>query len=145
MHLQEHVMCLKIIVTFSNNNQHIDFNESFNVDGGLPFTRGRQRRNSKDITLFIHGYDGDACSLLADDADWDAPTWSLLPSILQPLAITIRKLYELAPNDFSITAVFGGDIATETISISINELLEIVSAGKLGNKVRYNVLVEKYT
>jgi len=35
---------------------------------------------------------GCACSLLADDANWAAPFWSMRPEVLEPLAQTLEAV-----------------------------------------------------
>ena len=83
--------------------------------------------------------EGCACSMLADDADWDAPAWDIRPAVLPSLANTIRFISERAPNGFILEALWAGDKAGENLELSLDELLNLVRANRIGARARYNV------
>ena len=97
-----------------------------------PWARERPARASisEDATC--------ACSLLSDDADWNAESWAMRPEAREALARTIKVLTRQGSSHLTIQAIWVGDISQEEVSVNPNEL---VAAGRLGTRTRY--LVER--
>jgi hypothetical protein len=82
---------------------------------------------------------GCACSLLADDANWDAALWSMRPEVLDPLARTLEAVGESAPEGFTAAALWVGDTPRQEPVVSLEQLVAIARAGQLGTRTRYRV------
>ena len=67
------------------------------------FGRGNSR-----FSIFEVG-EGCACSMLTDNADWNAVTWEFQPTLLSDLASTLAFISERAPNGFAVEAVWIGE------------------------------------
>src|SRR5688572_10815065 len=52
---------------------------------------------------------GCACSLLSDDADWNADAWAMRPELLEPLARTLEALAEAGLEALAIEALWIGE------------------------------------
>jgi hypothetical protein len=88
----------------------------------------------------IIGEGGCACSLLAEDADWDAPFWAMRPEVPEPLAGVLAAVGEAVPDGFSVAALWTGDAAQREQIVSVSELVALAREGQLGNRVCYRVL-----
>jgi len=89
-------------------------------------------------TLNIAGPDGGCgCSFLADSADWDAPTWDMIPDTLPRLASTLRAIRQHTTAGFSFDALWIGESPAEERRTSFDELLRLVEQSRLGTKTRY--------
>jgi hypothetical protein len=82
---------------------------------------------------------GCACSLLADDADWEAEHWSMRPEILPYLAATLEAVVARGVEDFVVEALWSGETAASAEQVSVRELLARVRAGRVGTSTRYIV------
>jgi hypothetical protein len=80
-----------------------------------------------------------ACSLLSDDADWNADFWSMRPEIREALARTLEVLTRQGPAHVTVQALWVGEAAREEVSISVKELMALAAAGQLGTRRRYRV------
>src|SRR5260370_25416717 len=57
----------------------------------------------------IHGPEGGCgCSFLADRADWNAPTWDMIPSTLGRLSTILRVIRQKTTGSFSFEALWIG-------------------------------------
>ncbi len=86
---------------------------------------------------FLSEAGGCACSLLTDDADWEAATWRMRPEILEPLADTIGALLATSLDHPSIQALWIGEATGETKHVSPNEVIALTRTSRLGTKTRY--------
>ena len=85
-----------------------------------------QHRLSENVALHVEGAaslagrdiprlslseagEGCACSMLTDDADWNAAAWDIRPALLPYLVNTLRFIYERTPNGFILEALWAGD------------------------------------
>jgi hypothetical protein len=94
---------------------------------------------SETVTALV-GEDGTcACSLLADDAEWDAPTWQMLPEVLPKLAMTLACVAEHAPEGFTLDVLWAGERVKEEVSVSPDELCALARSGQLAQRTRYRV------
>ena len=82
---------------------------------------------------------GCSCSLLSDDADWNAETWSMRPDVLDRLALTLELLAMQGPDGLVVQALWVGDEPKNTVSVSPRELADVARLGKLGTRTRYAV------
>lgn len=82
---------------------------------------------------------GCACSLLADDAEWDAEFWSIRPENLEPLVRTLAAVATSELDEFTVEALWIGEQAAVERRISFEELLVLVRVGRLGTRTRYVV------
>lgn len=83
---------------------------------------------------------GCACSLLSDDADWNADCWAMRPEILDRLAETIRVLVEEGPARVTFEALWIGDAPQQTTNTTAAELVALARSSRLGTKTRYEVV-----
>jgi hypothetical protein len=83
--------------------------------------------------------EGCACSMLTDEADWNAQTWDIRKEVLPDLALALLFISERALNGYKIEAIWAGDKPEKDIEVSLNELLEIVQKNQIGTKARYIV------
>lgn len=80
-----------------------------------------------------------ACSLLSDDADRNAESWSMRPDIREPLARTLEVLATQGPTQVTVQALWIGESAHEEVCITVKELVSLAAAGALGTRRRYRV------
>lgn len=83
---------------------------------------------------------GCACSLLSDDADWNADSWAMRPEILDRLAETIRVLVEEGPARLTIEALWIGEAPQQTTETTAAELVTLARSSRLGTRTRYEVV-----
>lgn len=89
-------------------------------------------------TLNIAGPNGGCgCSFLTDNADWNAPTWDMLPDTLPRLVRILRTIRQQTTAGFSFDALWIGESPAEYRRTSFDELLRLVELGRLGTKTRY--------
>ncbi len=94
---------------------------------------------SRPVKVSISENGGCACSLLSDEADWNAKTWALRPQIVEPLAKTLEALLQQGPPSVAFEALWAGDRPIEEISLGPSELANVVRTTGLGTKTRYIV------
>jgi hypothetical protein len=82
---------------------------------------------------------GCACSLLDDDADWDAPTWAMRPEAREALARTLAAFAEGAGVEFAVEALWAGERAAAEHRVTGGELVALARSGALGTRARYVV------
>lgn len=83
--------------------------------------------------------EGCACSMLTDDADWNAPAWDIQPTLLPHLANSLALISDRASEGFTFEALWAGDKPEKYLEVSPNELLSIVRENRVGTKTRYIV------
>lgn len=83
--------------------------------------------------------EGCACSMLTDDADWNAPAWDIQPTLLPHLANSLAFISERASQGFIFEALWAGDRPEKNLEVSPDELLSIVQENRVGTKTRYIV------
>lgn len=89
-------------------------------------------------TLNIPGPDGGCgCSFLADSADWNAPTWDMIPDTLPRLASVLRTIHQHTTSCFSFDALWIGESPAQERRTTIDELIHLVEQSRLGTKTRY--------
>jgi hypothetical protein len=105
----------------------------------LAVTAKRSRKHSSASLFTIAGKaEGCACSLLADDADWNAATWSLRADVPHKLAGVVRCLLGRARGDVSFAAAWIGEEPFEA-TISSGDLLNTIEGGAVATKTRYTI------
>ena len=94
---------------------------------------------SETVTALV-GEDGTcACSLLADDAEWDAPTWQMRPEVLPKLAVTLACVADHAPDGFILDVLWAGERVKEEALMSPDELCALARSGQLAQRTRYHI------
>jgi len=83
---------------------------------------------------------GCACSLLSDDADWNAEVWAFRHDVLARLAATLQSLAGSVTDGATVEALWIGDNVKETRSVSTADLVELARTNRLGTRTRYEVL-----
>jgi hypothetical protein len=83
---------------------------------------------------------GCACSLLSDDADWNAEDWAFRDDVLDRLAGTLHRLVASVKDGVTVEALWIGDNVKETRSISAVDLVELARTNRLGTHTRYEVV-----
>lgn len=92
---------------------------------------------SKPARAFITEGGGCACSMLADDADWNSETWALRPEVVEPLARALEALVQHGPRPLVLEALWAGDSPHTEVSLGADEVGSLVRGEGLGTKVRY--------
>jgi hypothetical protein len=82
---------------------------------------------------------GCACSLLGDDADWNADAWAMRPEILEQLTQTLQILADEGPPNLSVEALWVGEAPSETSRVTPSELAELARSSRLGTRTRYEL------
>ena len=82
---------------------------------------------------------GCACSMLHDDASWDAASWLMRPEVLPPLGATLAKIREQSSEPFTFETLWVGDDVYFERQVSLDELRRIVASGQIGTQTRYTV------
>jgi hypothetical protein len=82
---------------------------------------------------------GCACSLLSDQADWNADTWAMRPEILEQLARTLQILVEEGPPNLSVHALWVGEPLGETVRVTTATLVTLARSSALGTRTRYEL------
>ena len=83
--------------------------------------------------------EGCACSMLTDNADWNAPTWEFQATLLADLAGSLAELCKRAPNGLILEALWAGDKPKEILEVSCNHLIDIVRSNSISTAARYTV------
>jgi hypothetical protein len=91
-----------------------------------------------DAEAVVSEKGGCACSLLADDADWDADVWSMRPEVLEPLARTLLTLTQLGPEGMVIEALWQGEVPEREETVTPAELATLARTSQLGTHTRYH-------
>jgi hypothetical protein len=76
--------------------------------------------------------------MLAEDADWDAETWSMKSTLLPRLEATVRCLSQHLPAGFTFFAGWIGD-DENTAYVTTDELVDLAARGNLATHTRYVV------
>ena len=82
---------------------------------------------------------GCACSLLSDQADWNADAWAMRPEVLEQLARTLQILVEEGPPNLAVEALWVGETPRETIAVTAAELVTLARLSGLGTRTRYEL------
>ena len=80
-----------------------------------------------------------ACSLLSDDADWNAAVWAMRPDVLEPLGRTLELLAAQGPPVIAVQALWVGERPREETRVSVSELANLARRSQLGTRTRYVV------
>jgi hypothetical protein len=78
-----------------------------------------------------------ACSLLADSANCNAPTWDIDLRARDKLVETIAILAAHLPRPFSIEAIWDGDPVDREHEVTADALVTLVADDALGTRDRY--------
>jgi hypothetical protein len=98
---------------------------------------------NKPIRANVSEEVGCACSLLSDDADWNAESWLMRPEIRDRLARTLEILASRGPKGWFVEAIWIGDDVRETVQVTPEELGRMARSDKLGTHTRYAVVTDK--
>jgi hypothetical protein len=96
------------------------------------------RRTTGELNICEPGQ-GCACSMLHEDADWDASAWLMRPEVLPRLASTLANVREHSSEPFTFETLWVGDDVYYERRMSLDELRAIVESGQIGNHTRYTV------
>jgi hypothetical protein len=89
---------------------------------------------------FLISEDGScSCSLLTEEADWNAEVWDMGLELLPKLAKTVEKLYGEINAPFNLQALWAGEKATAEIDVSLTKMLEVIRKNQLGTKIKYKI------
>ena len=78
-------------------------------------------------------------SLLADDADWDAPTWSMRREELPRLQATLATLCQALPEGFEFVASWISEPLPHRVEVSCDELLELCQTSSFNGHTLYAI------
>lgn len=127
-------MCLTIRLVPVNNNGDQLRAHSEGVQAralGWRF-EGRSRLAKHAARMTLH-----ACDLLADDADWDAPTWSMPREAAEQLAESFEALLDRLDGAVTVEALWDGESPTNEESIGRTQFVDLVRRGSLATRTRY--------
>ena len=79
-----------------------------------------------------------ACSLLHDDADWDAAAWRMRAEVLPRLASTLAKIRKHSFEPFTFQALWVGEDIDHERQVSVAELRDIIESDQIAD-TRYTV------
>jgi hypothetical protein len=96
------------------------------------------RRRSRELNI-CETRQGCGCSLLADDADWDAPAWSMRPEALPQLGAALAAVRQQTSDGFTFQALWVGETAFHDKHVSPEQMLAIVASGQISTDSRYLV------
>ena len=77
--------------------------------------------------------------LLADDADWDAPTWSMRAEELRRLEATLTTLCQALPEGFEFVASWVSEPLDRREEVSCDELLELCQTSSFNGNTLYAI------
>jgi hypothetical protein len=114
------------------------------LDGEETLYVGGVDKASQHHPPFVFGLaesskEGCACSLLHDDADWNAEHWLLKPAGLPRLEETIVRFNGLAKDGFTFQALWMGEKPETTVDVTVDEMRALVRQNGIGTKVRYHI------
>src|SRR5688572_6056180 len=92
----------------------------------------------RTVRAFISEDGRCACSLLSDDADWNAEVWALRDDVLDRLATTLQRLAAAVSGGVIVEALWRDNVK-ETRSVSAADLVELARTNRLGTRARYEV------
>jgi hypothetical protein len=90
-------------------------------------------------TLGIEKHGQGPHGLLTDNADPDALFWDIHPELLPEIAHLLILLRQNTKSGFLFRAYWAGDRSLEQVEISIDDLVKVIEAGKIGTKTKYLV------
>lgn len=138
-------MCLIITVTADGipRTQAGSLTKRVQEIGGAHLEAMRQPRSVQGAKFSLgHGC---ACELLADDADWNEPYYRLDASQLAALERTFVAIREASGRQgFTVHAAWvgersGSSRANRPRAVTLDELLEEIRQGRIGNDIEYLV------
>ena len=138
-------MCLMLVASSAPNGRE-DLNRAAldAAETGLRVELDRPSRWSwpryRPVRAAISEEGGCACSLLSDEADWNADVWAMRPEILEPLARTLEILAQNGPLNLAIEAVWVGEKARKTTQVTPSELAQLVRSNGLGTRTKYVIV-----
>ncbi|MFN2587640.1 MAG: hypothetical protein ABR613_05950 [Actinomycetota bacterium] len=107
-------------------------------NGGYPFHAKPSLFRKRINKLYIADWKlGEG--LLADDADWDAPTWSMRPEELPRLEATLKTLCDALPQGFEFVASWVSEPLDRRVEVSCDELLQLAQASSFNGNTLYVV------
>jgi hypothetical protein len=121
-----------LLRTFAMGNASSQLRLTVRPMGGWPWTR------SPRVEAIISEEGGCSCSLLADDADWNAEHRSMRADVLERLVAILRAVHEAGVKEFTAGALWAGDSGIEK-QVSFAELLHLVATQRLGTRAVYRV------
>ena len=93
----------------------------------------------RDAEALVSEKGGCACSLLAENADWDAEVWAMRSDVLEPLARTLSSLAEAGPEGMVVEALWQGEKSEREERVTPRELAALALRSGLGTHTRYLV------
>lgn len=79
------------------------------------------------------------CALLADEADWNEPTWRMRPEMRAPLARTVEAVIRRLGNEGVFEALWIGEPHNEEQILSPEQLLTVIGEGRVRTHTRYRI------
>jgi len=138
-------MCLNIIVEIENltRSRADEFVELIKGKELLIITVYTPSKWFRKLTPVLHISEdgGCACSMLSENADWNAETWEMNSSVLSKLANTIIEISKKLSTSFNFLALWAGDIPFKEISLSLTDLLQLIKENKIGTKIKYKIVI----
>jgi hypothetical protein len=99
----------------------------------------RSSRRPPSALLFEAAHGSCGCSLLSDDADWDAENWAMRQEVLDGLGQMIVAVAEHGPRPLSLAALWNGDQPTGNRLVTTKELSDLARTSRLGTHIQYEL------
>lgn len=135
-------MCLEITATLTTRppKRAKEIARTLTSDGPLhaALVRPSGRNPAPTLRLYEPGH-GCACSMLSDEADWNATTWAMLPDALRRLADALAAVDSAARGPWEFQARWLDGSKVSEVDITSRELLHLVRRGQIATRSRYKV------
>jgi len=135
-------MCLIININLSPKDslRAAEIAKFATISEGLEVHPQKRRFRKRSSILFLSEHsEGCGCSLLTDNASWNALTWDMIPSALPKLAVTLQRLCEGCSEEFTFNASWVGEKLVEENYLTADAMLEIVRQSRIGTKTKYHI------
>lgn len=113
-----------------------ELSKSSSESGGYPLHAKQSLFRKRVTNLYVADWKL-GVDLLADDADWDAPTWSMRSEELPRLEATLRALCEALPDGFEFVASWVSEPLDHEVELSCEELLGLARTSRFNGHTVY--------
>jgi hypothetical protein len=135
-------MCLVVSIDFSTRTAKrvAEIAEAASRTGPLHVRVAKGNATRRTPRVFLsEPRQGCACSMLTDDADWNASVWDMHEPSRERLAAGIALLARSARGPMTFHALWQGERAAHERTLSVDELVSLVRRGAIETKARYVV------
>lgn len=117
------------------------------VTGGAPLLQTYEQKNwlrrPTGMIFLSEVGKGCACSMLTEAADWGQPYWKIRPEVRPLIAYTVERLASSIKEPFVFKTLWVNDRPKQSMTVTVAELAELIRADMIGQKTKYNVIIDK--